>query len=330
MMYSSKKNNLLFPLLLALGLISAVTSQADSGATAKARPSTGTPSSYRNATISEITHSVPLFGAAFSANIFSVQRRLYKFGLPIAYVKENSPAEQAGLREGDVLLTFDNQKIFYANQFAALLRTYKPGNTVRIEFARGDKIFSPTLKLGTRYGQSIERSKGISPDPALADYDDVRIVVNGREISLSKSSDWSNRIAVTKDAVIIRTGTTFPHDIQTIINRFRSRLPDPQAISKRIDKTIRSFRTDLINGISTWSQIFSSNGKTVIISQEGETREIVVRTEKDGEIFCGPCSTREEIEAIPENVRAIIREFTRLEPVQNKNGKALEKNADKK
>lgn len=329
-MYSSKKNNLLFPLLFALSLISAVTSQADSGAMAKARQTTGTPSSYRNATISEITRSVPLFGAAFSANIFSIQRRFYKYGLPIAYVKENSPAERAGLREGDVLLTFDGQKIFYANQFAALLRTYKPEDSVKIEFARGDEVFSPTLKLGTRYGQSVERPKGISPDPALADHDDVRIVVNGREISLSKSSEWSNRIAVTKDAVIIRTGTNFPHDIQTIVDRFRSRLPDPQAISKRIDKTIRSFRTDLINGISTWSQIFSSNGKTVVLSQEDETREVVVRTKDDGEIFRGPCSTREEIEAIPENVRTIIREFMHLEPIQNGNGKTTEKNADKK
>lgn len=325
-MYSSKKNNLLFPLLLALGLISAVTSQADSAA-AGARQSTGTPSSYRNTTISEITRSVPLFGAAFSANIFSIQRRFYKYGLPIAYVKENSPAERAGIREGDVLLTFDGQKIFYANQFAALLRTYKPDDSVKIEFARGDEIFSPTLKLGTRYGQSVERPTGIGPDPALADHDDVRIVVNGREISLSKSSDWSNRIAVTKDAVIIRTGTNFPHDIQTIVDRFRSRLPDPQAISKRIDRTIRSFRTDLINGISTWSQIFSSNGKTVILSQEGETREVVVRTKKDGEIFRGPCSTQEEIDAIPENALTIIREFTALEPIENENA---EKNADKK
>lgn len=321
-----KKINTVIPLLLTLGLIPAAIADSKIPEIREISPA-GTQEIRRNTLASEICiQAVPLFGAAFTTNIFSQQRKLYKYGLPLAYIKKDSPAENAGLREGDVLLTVDGQKIFYANQFAALIRTYKPGDKIKIEFARGDEILSRTLELGTRYGQAVERAPGNQVVPAIHEKDDVRLIVNGREISLSQNSEWCNRIAVTPDAVIIRTNSNFPGELQKAIERFRARLPSPAEISNRIGTAMRSFQSEIVNGVHIWRQVFSNGRDTVIFSVENGKREVIVRAKKQGEIFRGPCTTHEEIEAIPEEIQKIIRSFTPLNPIKPEKDKTPPKN----
>jgi S1-C subfamily serine protease len=68
----------------------------------------------------------------------------------ILEVKKDSPADQAGLKIDDVILTFDSQKIANFDEMAAQLRKKKPGDTVTLEVQRGKEKLKLEVKLGKR------------------------------------------------------------------------------------------------------------------------------------------------------------------------------------
>jgi hypothetical protein len=60
-------------------------------------------------------------------------------GVKVAGVTPGSPAEKAGVREGDVLLTVDGKELADLRGFSGVLRELKPGQTVRVVLARGGR-----------------------------------------------------------------------------------------------------------------------------------------------------------------------------------------------
>ena len=57
-------------------------------------------------------------------------------GVRIDEVNENSPAEKAGLREGDVVVEYDGERVRSARQFTRLVQETPDGRTVRIALLR--------------------------------------------------------------------------------------------------------------------------------------------------------------------------------------------------
>ena len=81
----------------------------------------------------------------------------YDYGALIAKGKEGeeavvkgSPADKAGLKEGDVILEVDNKKINQENNLLNLIREYKVGDKVKLKISRGDKVFEVNIILGER------------------------------------------------------------------------------------------------------------------------------------------------------------------------------------
>lgn len=62
----------------------------------------------------------------------------------------NSPAEKAGLKEGDIILEFNNQKITPQNSLAKLISKQNPGDEVFLKILRDKKEFSVKVILGER------------------------------------------------------------------------------------------------------------------------------------------------------------------------------------
>ncbi len=65
-------------------------------------------------------------------------------------VEPGSPAEKAGLKEGDIILEIDGKKINEKNNLANLIRDYKVGDTVALKVVREDKVFEVRAKLAER------------------------------------------------------------------------------------------------------------------------------------------------------------------------------------
>ena len=84
-------------------------------------------------------------------------------GATIIEVVPGSPAEQAGLQEGDVVLAVDSQRIGPAGNLARLIAQYEPGDRVTLTVRRGDE---EARKIRVKLGEN--------PDDPAAPYLGVR------------------------------------------------------------------------------------------------------------------------------------------------------------
>jgi Peptidase family M28/PDZ domain len=71
-------------------------------------------------------------------------------GVLLSGVRENSPAESAGIRQGDVVVKFDDVHIDNLYDYAYALRSRRPGQTVRITIRRGTQELEFLVTLGRR------------------------------------------------------------------------------------------------------------------------------------------------------------------------------------
>ena len=72
----------------------------------------------------------------------------------------DSPAARAGIREGDVLLSFRNDKIENREHFYRLLNETPPGRLVTLGVSRGGEMLRIHVGLGARQGpQALEREQ---------------------------------------------------------------------------------------------------------------------------------------------------------------------------
>ncbi|GEM_PF-2308397 len=69
-------------------------------------------------------------------------------GLVVTQVVDDSPAATAGVREDDVLLSYDDQKLFSVEQLHKLVRSDRPGREVVLAVLRGGKVEKIKAKLG--------------------------------------------------------------------------------------------------------------------------------------------------------------------------------------
>lgn len=71
-------------------------------------------------------------------------------GAYVKRVEDRSPAEKAGLKEGDVIITVDKEKIFSPDDLIEYIGNKKPGDKVEIVFIRDGKENKSTVTLGKR------------------------------------------------------------------------------------------------------------------------------------------------------------------------------------
>jgi hypothetical protein len=71
-------------------------------------------------------------------------------GVLISGTREGSPAAQAGLAAGDVIVKFDDVRVDNLYDYAYALRSRKPGQTVTLTIRRKDALVSVPVTLGKR------------------------------------------------------------------------------------------------------------------------------------------------------------------------------------
>ena len=75
-------------------------------------------------------------------------------GVKLDGVSEGSPAEKAGLKEGDVIVKFAGKDVKDIESYMAAMAGSKPGDEVEIIVKRGGKETTAKAKLGSRPGAS--------------------------------------------------------------------------------------------------------------------------------------------------------------------------------
>ena len=71
-------------------------------------------------------------------------------GVLISGAREGSPAAQAGLVAGDVIVKFDDVKVDNLYDYAYALRSRKPGQAVRLTLRRKEGLVVVPVTLGKR------------------------------------------------------------------------------------------------------------------------------------------------------------------------------------
>jgi membrane-associated protease RseP (regulator of RpoE activity) len=73
-------------------------------------------------------------------------------GVMLTRVVDKSPAEEVGLKVGDVILKIDSEEVLSVNDLSELIGD-KPGKTAQIEYLRLGKTETVNVNLGTRDSQ---------------------------------------------------------------------------------------------------------------------------------------------------------------------------------
>ena len=85
-------------------------------------------------------------------------------GVLVSRVVPGSPADEAGIREGDILVGVDGERVRTPSDLQRLIRGYEPGDRVDVRRFREGETQATSVRLGER-SERRERMDGESPGP---------------------------------------------------------------------------------------------------------------------------------------------------------------------
>jgi hypothetical protein len=100
-------------------------------------------------------------------------------GAFVLTVYKNSPAEQAGLKSGDIILSFDGKEINEVSALPPIVATTPVGKTVDARIYRDGKEQTVKVKIGNRQSIVQDSEKASVPSPPTGAYKGVRTYENG-------------------------------------------------------------------------------------------------------------------------------------------------------
>jgi serine protease Do len=81
-------------------------------------------------------------------------------GIVIDSVFAGSPADQAGMKRGDVVVGFNNQEVANGSQFSVLVATVRQGNSIPVEVIRGGEHINLSATIGDRDNGLAQTAEG--------------------------------------------------------------------------------------------------------------------------------------------------------------------------
>jgi serine protease Do len=138
-----------------------------------------------------------------------------EYGIEVIRVDENSPAEAAGIKAGDVVLEYNGQRVEGTEQFIRLVRETPSGRAVKLSVIRGGNPLTILATLGSRktafVGPSPEDFHFEAPDMNFVVVPDIprammswRNSVLGVDAEALGNTQLANYFGV-KDGVLVRS-----------------------------------------------------------------------------------------------------------------------------
>src|ERR1700677_1221190 len=131
------------------------------------------------------------------------------YGVEISRVEENSPAEKAGVKPGDVVLEYNGQRVEGMEQFGRMVRETPPGREVKLTISRDGKTQTLAALLSTR---KIRFPANFPPDFVMPEFhmpDMPQIYTATRSAMLGVEAETlGSQLAVyfgVKDGVLVRS-----------------------------------------------------------------------------------------------------------------------------
>jgi hypothetical protein len=117
-------------------------------------------------------------------------------GLIVEELGADSPAAKAGIKLHDILTSYDDQKLFSAEQLAKLVQADRAGREVTVGYLRDGKLHKAQLKLGeTELPQVQWRTRSAERGPGW--YGGPRRMMRRQHARAASGSEWDNFDSLT-------------------------------------------------------------------------------------------------------------------------------------
>lgn len=120
-------------------------------------------------------------------------------GVLVADVIDGTPAQKAGLEDGDVILGLDGEDVGTANELSRRVASFRPGEKVDLRVQRDGKIRNVTVKLGQR----DEAAQVAENDVPSNDNDSLAADVGVRVANLNDALRQQFRVPDDVDGVVV-------------------------------------------------------------------------------------------------------------------------------
>jgi hypothetical protein len=200
-------------------------------------------------------------------------------GLVVDFVEPKSPADEAGIKQYDVLHKFGDQLLINAHQFATLVRMHKAGDEVELTVIRQGEAKQVKVKLSEKEVMALDDTNpwGMPPGPW---------------------QDSAGADVMTYAPVNVRFGGGGGG-----FGGVTAGSPNFRATFKR--------NGDGVNEEMIWKD---DEGE-VLITTEKDGRHVTAKDKSGATTFRGMIQTPEQVKAVPENLR---RKIERLESTRPK------------
>ncbi len=209
-------------------------------------------------------------------------------GIEVGFIDPQGPS--AGkVEEGDILTRLDDQVLFNADQFRALVRTRKPGDKVKLTLVRGAEPMVVEIVLGERPEERGGRS--------------------GRSGAV-----------VTPPGLRVAPGAVLPEELLRQLEDMRagmapqpgarSRIPTVDELRNRsgASSSSHSFSFSFGNGAQTSSHSMASDGEGSVSLEEKDGKKRAVVKDRDGKtIFEGDVTDQAAVDKLPADVRRRLK-----------------------
>ena len=107
-------------------------------------------------------------------------------GAEVKTVEEDGPSAKAGIKEGDIVLQFNNEPVEGVEQFIRMVRETPPGRQVKLTIWRNGTTQSVTVTMGERRGTFLQTPGGsvtippIPPIPPMPQFDIPHLQMSGQ------------------------------------------------------------------------------------------------------------------------------------------------------
>jgi len=211
-------------------------------------------------------------------------------GIQVGFIDPKGPSV-GKIEEGDILTRLDDQVLFNAEQFRALVRTRKPGDKVKVTLVRGAEPQVVEITLGTRpegkARPSARKGRGVDePDNGIT-------VVPGGAIPpevLQRLQDMQAGV--------------FPQP------PLGSRIPSVDELRAQAgaSSSSHSFSFSFGNGAKSSSHSMASDGEGTVSLEEKDGKKHAVVKDRDGKtLFDGDVTDKAAVEKLPADVRRRLK-----------------------
>ncbi len=214
--------------------------------------------------------------------------------LLISDVRPDSPADQAGLRSGDILLKIDGQHLLHPVQLQRLVSTYPAGQAVELTVIRDGDTQTLPATLGERPAafanpQNDDPGLGPAPAPLPEDFDWLAPQPMPRQLDLQEMQQRMDR------------------QFEQMRQMFRQGMNDGWPggeMWERGDPIDLDLHFDL-DAVPRGQQItvLQDNDHKITLTQTADGRHLLAADAHGNVLFDGPINTPAQLDAVPQAVR---------------------------